>query len=66
MTKLDLIRNCRILGDFCGKRDWWFQGIGRMRTEPKCNQRMNMLFFFEYDYCLIDMMKPFSDPDNAK
>ena len=66
IIKFNLILDFCILGDFCGKRNWWFQGKGKKWTEPKCNQRMNILFFFEYDYCTVDMMKPFSDPDNAK
>ena len=70
MIKINLIHYFPILGDFCGKRDWWFQRNqfpqGKTPTTPICTQRMNMLFFFEYDYCSVDMMKKFSDADNAE
>ena len=56
------------LGDFCGKREWWFHGVGNKTRpmEPDFDQKMEVLFYFDYDYCPVDMMKSFSDPKNSE
>ena len=57
-----------ILGDFCGKREWWFHGIGNktLPMKPDFSHKMKMLFYYDYKYCVVDMMKRFSDPDNSE
>ena len=54
------------LGDFCGKRFWWFQPNEISPKIPQCNTKMNMLFYFDKDYCSVDLMKPFSETNNKE
>ena len=34
--------------------------------KPDFRQKMKMLFYYDYKYCVVDMMKSFSDPDNSE
>ena len=51
------------LGDFCGAKDsWWFKKVrdGAKRNKgpgATCKTPLQMLYYFDEDYCIVDLTK---------
>ena len=55
------------LGDFCGKRQWWFDGYKLTKpTRMSCHQKMEMLFYFDGTSCAVDFKQDFTKGENLK
>ena len=57
----------KYLGDFCGKRPWWFDGYKITKpTRMNCHQKMEMLFYFDGTSCAVDFKQDFTKGENLK
>ena len=51
------------LGDFCGAKDsWWFKKVrdgakSNKGPDATCEAPLQMLYYFDEDYCIVDLTK---------
>ena len=51
------------LGDFCGDKDsWWFKKVrdgakSNKGPDATCETPLQMLYYFDEDYCIVDLTK---------
>ena len=51
------------LGDFCGAKDsWWFKKVRdgaktNKGPDASCETPLQMLYYFDEDYCIVDLTK---------
>ena len=51
------------LGDFCGAKDsWWFKKVrdgakSNNGPDASCETPLQMLYYFDEDYCIVDLTK---------
>ena len=51
------------LGDFCGAKDsWWFKKVrdgtkSNKGPDASCKTPLQMLYYFDEDYCIVDLTK---------
>ena len=61
------------LGDFCGAKDsWWFKKVrdgaksNKGPPDATCETLLQMLYYFDEDYCIVDLTKDFKTDQKNK